>query len=75
MTHFSIRKDDNSYIAICETEFDPMPALFSGTGSSLAEALGKCIISNREVLNITFDFKREDGVIERSTIYGQPRPL
>lgn len=71
MIHFHIKKKDDVYVAVCRTELDP-PAWFCGEGDTEAEALGRCVISNREALNITFDIE-ENGIIERSTVYGQPR--
>lgn len=48
--------------------------MFSGDGQSIEEAVGSCLIANREVLNATFEIVRNKEVL-RSTIYNQPRPI
>lgn len=47
--------------------------LFSGYGDDWSEAIGKCLISNRERLGITFEIEQADGTKSYSTVYGQQR--
>lgn len=67
---------DNPYFATVIGGFDmDPPAFFGGDGRTVAEAIGHCLIANREALGITFDLY-EDGVLTgRSTYYNQPRSI
>ncbi|MEI8270413.1 MAG: hypothetical protein WCG45_03505 [bacterium] len=74
--HFKITENEvgrngepYKYSALC----DVPNAYFSGSGDSIAEAIGDCISSNREELNITFDVHTKDGQVLRSTVYGKSR--
>lgn len=45
---------------------------FNGEGTSMAEAIGAFMISNRERLRFQFGFK-DDGQVKLSTVFGQGR--
>lgn len=48
-------------------------SIFGGDGDTWAEAIGQCVISNRETLDITFDVHELNGDVLRSKVYGKSR--
>lgn len=67
-----IEKNNNGSYSACLNTKDYSEPLFCGRGKTLAEAIGACLISNRERLKFTFEIKDGDQ-ISRSTEYGKRR--
>ena len=57
------------FSAVCDVE----NAICSGRGNTWEEAIGHCLVSNREVLGVTFNVYEKDGTVCRSTVYCQSR--
>ena len=49
------------------------PFLFDAHGPTMNDAIAQFMISNREKLDILFSFKRNNGDIKVSTVYGKGR--
>ena len=49
--------------------------IFSGHGSTMDEAIGHCIVSNRESIGVTIELHQLGEVTVYSTEYGKPRKL
>lgn len=47
--------------------------IFVGVGINWADAIGQCVINNREALGVTFDVYDGDTLVAKSTVYGQSR--
>lgn len=74
--NFKITENETppKYTAIVDKPTNPgAQAIFCGTGETLKEAIGACLIANREVLGFIFSIQPLNGPTQYSTEYGQPR--
>ena len=71
--HFKVTENEVGEPYKYSISCDAAGAYFGGRGDTISEAIGDCIISNREELNITYEIHTKDGQVLRSTIYGKSR--
>lgn len=74
--NFKITQDGDKYKAIVtdKSKYET-GAVFCGEGSSWPEAIGACLMANREALGMTFEIHEEGKLPVYSTEYGRPRKI